>query len=379
VPNVPENYVFLHEVQPLRRSPCGTVRAVLGQAHTPRRRMLPFAAFALVVLAAPALGLAGATQSASSLRAQNAHLASQKRAAVLELYALEQSLATTESRLAQLRQQAATLRGEQASIRHQLAVAQRGSKTAQAQLVRRLRLLYEQGDVEPLEIVLGATSLDEALSSIDSLSRAAGQSEDVLRQLRSAHDQLATTSAKLAARRSALAAATREAEATAAALVRTRAARASYVGDLAAKRRLNDAQISSLVAAAEAAHSRSAELAAAAPEASTVAASAVSETDTQSRVQVAAVTPRGNRTVTVTATGYALTGTTSTGLPVGWGVVAVDPSVIPLGTHMTIPGYGEAVAADTGGGVAGSTIDLWFPTTAQANAWGRRSVTIVLY
>ena len=39
---------------------------------------------------------------------------------------------------------------------------------------------------------------------------------------------------------------------------------------------------------------------------------------------------------------------TASGLPVGWGVVAVDPSVIPLGTHMTVPGYGEAVAADTG-------------------------------
>jgi 3D (Asp-Asp-Asp) domain-containing protein len=81
----------------------------------------------------------------------------------------------------------------------------------------------------------------------------------------------------------------------------------------------------------------------------------------------------------VTATGYALSGTTATGLPVGWGVVAVDPSVIPLGTHMTIPGYGEAVAADTGGSVVGATIDLWFPSTAQANAWGRRTVTIVLH
>ena len=80
----------------------------------------------------------------------------------------------------------------------------------------------------------------------------------------------------------------------------------------------------------------------------------------------------------MTATGYSLPGTTATGLPVGWGVVAVDPSVIPLGTHMTIPGYGEAVAADTGGAVVGATIDLWFPTTAQANAWGRRAVTIVL-
>ena len=46
---------------------------------------------------------------------------------------------------------------------------------------------------------------------------------------------------------------------------------------------------------------------------------------------------------------------------------------------MTIPGYGEGVAADTGSGVQGATIDLWFPTTAQALAWGRRVVTITLH
>ena len=87
----------------------------------------------------------------------------------------------------------------------------------------------------------------------------------------------------------------------------------------------------------------------------------------------------GGRTLTVVATGYSLGGTTSTGLPVGWGVAAVDPSVIPLGTHMTVPGYGDAVAADTGGAVTGDRIDLWFPSAAQAGAWGRRIVTIVVH
>jgi 3D (Asp-Asp-Asp) domain-containing protein len=81
----------------------------------------------------------------------------------------------------------------------------------------------------------------------------------------------------------------------------------------------------------------------------------------------------------VTATGYSLPGHTATGLPVGWGVVAVDPSVIPLGTRLTVPGYGEAVAADTGSAVRGATIDLWFPTLAQARAWGRRTVTVILH
>jgi 3D (Asp-Asp-Asp) domain-containing protein len=59
-------------------------------------------------------------------------------------------------------------------------------------------------------------------------------------------------------------------------------------------------------------------------------------------------------------------------------VVAVDPSVIPLGTRMTIPGYGEAIAADTGSAVHGNVIDLWFASTAEAMRWGRRTVTITI-
>src|SRR6202042_530995 len=80
--------------------------------------------------------------------------------------------------------------------------------------------------------------------------------------------------------------------------------------------------------------------------------------------------PPGGETLTVSATGYAIHGRTATGLETGWGVAAVDPSMIPLGTHFTVPGYGEAVAADVGSGIHGLSIDLWFPTIAQANAWG---------
>jgi 3D (Asp-Asp-Asp) domain-containing protein len=54
-------------------------------------------------------------------------------------------------------------------------------------------------------------------------------------------------------------------------------------------------------------------------------------------------------------------GITATGVPVDRGIVAVDPSVIPLGTRLYIPGYGYAVAADTGGGIRGNMIDLGYP------------------
>jgi uncharacterized protein YabE (DUF348 family)/3D (Asp-Asp-Asp) domain-containing protein len=78
-------------------------------------------------------------------------------------------------------------------------------------------------------------------------------------------------------------------------------------------------------------------------------------------------------------------------IPVGWGVIAVDPRVIPLGSHVFVEGYGYAVAADTGGAIKGKIIDVCFwgadlnaPTghasaaqrraaSMRASDWGRRS------
>jgi 3D (Asp-Asp-Asp) domain-containing protein len=361
-------------------SPClkGVVRSapVLGQAHKPRRRLLPFAVVALAVLAVPAVSVAFTSHSASSLRAHDAVLAAKSRAAVLDLYSLDQKLAGTQSRLNTLQTQAQSLSAQRASLVHQLRIARRSTQRAQDRLASRLRALYEQGNVEPLEIVFGAKTIDEAMTSLDNLSRMTNQGEDVIRELKTARVNLGSTSRRLAIREAALAEATQQARATANALASSRAARSSYISSLAAQRRMTQRQITSLVAQADAARLKSEQLAraAAAGQIASVGSSAVAPA-----VSTFASVAPGGRTITVSATGYSLPGRTATGLPVGWGVVAVDPSLIPLGSHMMIPGYGEAVAADTGGAVMGATIDLWFPTLAQANAWGRRTVTITLH
>jgi 3D (Asp-Asp-Asp) domain-containing protein len=344
----------------------------------PRRRLLPFAVIALAVVAAPAVSGAITPHSASALRAKDAALAAKSRGAVLDLYSLDQRLAGTQSRLSTLQSQTLSLRAQRASLTHQLHVAKRGAQLAQGHLAARLRALYEQGNVEPLEIVFGAKTIDEAITSLDSLSRMTSQGEDVIRELKTARTHLGSASRQLAGREAALAAAMQQARATANALAATRAARSSYIDSLAAERRMTQQQISSLIAQAAAARLKSAQLVRTTAADST--ASEVSSSIAPVATTFASTAPAGSgRTISVSATGYSLPGRTATGLPVGWGVVAVDPSVIPLGSHMTIPGYGEAVAADTGGAIAGSTIDLWFPTIAQANAWGRRVVTITLH
>lgn len=69
-------------------------------------------------------------------------------------------------------------------------------------------------------------------------------------------------------------------------------------------------------------------------------------------------------------------GTTTLGVRPAYGIVAVDPRVIPLGTLLYVEGYGFAYAADTGGAIKGNRIDLCFATHSQVNAFGRQSVTV---
>ncbi len=64
------------------------------------------------------------------------------------------------------------------------------------------------------------------------------------------------------------------------------------------------------------------------------------------------------------------------GLPLGHGIVAVDPNVIPLGTRLYIEGYGEAIAADTGGAIKGNRIDLCFSDHQSALKFGIQNVKV---
>jgi 3D (Asp-Asp-Asp) domain-containing protein len=327
------------------------------------------------LLLLPGLGGANPSQSAATLRALDAQLEAKQRAAVLDLYALDQRLAGAQAQLATLHAQQASLAAQRRELGRELTVARRGARIAQRQLGEQLRALYEQRRPSSIEILLGAKSLDQALSEIDNLSTTSTQTNAMIAQLEASRRTLTTVSRGLAARTAALEAATRRAEATEAALASTRAQRSSYIQSLADKRALNEQQIARLVAQARAAAARSAILERATRQA---AGAPAGEADVSFPLGADAP-PIGGTEMTVSATGYALSGRTATGLPVGWGIAAVDPSVIPLGTHFYVPGYGEAVAADTGSAIYGSTVDLWFPTETEADAWGRRTVTIVLH
>lgn len=95
-------------------------------------------------------------------------------------------------------------------------------------------------------------------------------------------------------------------------------------------------------------------------------------------------TPEGTE-MTVTATAYTAyctgcSGTTAIGIDLrsnpNQKVIAVDPSIIPLGTKVWVEGYGEAIAGDVGSAIKGNKIDVFIPSYESAMEWGVKKVKI---
>ena len=344
-----------------------------GDPTVRRPRRLALAACSVVALgiALPASGAGPSSslrQQAQRLTQENSAIASHSRAAVLMLYSLDSRLTEAQGRLASVRAQAAAVDRQAAETRRELRIARGVLTASQADLAARLRALYQQGDSDPLAIVLGAKTLDDALTAMQTANAAAATDRAIVARARASRDRYVVLRDRLATRAEKLRTLQASVSATVNALASAKATRVAYLQQLAAQRSLNQDQIGSLESRAQSIEANARRVAVA-QTVSTVSSSA----------PVASPTPAPPGTMTVTATAYTLQGNTATGAPVGYGVVAVDPSVIPLGTRITIPGYGEGVAADTGGAIQGAVIDLWFPTAAQAAAWGRRTVTITLH
>lgn len=111
---------------------------------------------------------------------------------------------------------------------------------------------------------------------------------------------------------------------------------------------------------------------------STSTTSSSSEQTTQSSTTSSTSTSSSNKVLYMQSTAYSYSETgysiTASGLDLRQNpmAVAVDKSVIPLGTMVEVEGYGIAIAADTGGAIKGNIIDVHFNTVEQCRQWGRR-------
>ena len=122
-----------------------------------------------------------------------------------------------------------------------------------------------------------------------------------------------------------------------------------------------------------------------APATSQTSAPAPAQSTAPAQSSAPAKAPQSGKEMTVSATAYTAfctgcSGVTATGIDLranpNQKVIAVDPTVIPLGSTVWVEGYGTAIAGDTGGAIKGNKIDVFIPSRDAALQWGRKNVTI---
>jgi 3D (Asp-Asp-Asp) domain-containing protein len=315
----------------------------------------------------------GAAPGASPSDARLASLVAAERSALLELYAAESSVARARSEASRLERRRLTLEASLERARTHAAIVRASLDATNARIATLLRRLYADGEAEPVAVLLGARSFSGMLAGIDELERATGRNRDLAAQARGYARRLQERLERLARARTELGPAERRARSALAASAAAADARRQTIVRIRGHRHLTEARIAQLEARARAAQRASVRLS----RTTTPPAAAAEAAPTSARAATADAV--GARTLVVDAVAYHLPGRTASGLPVGVGVIAVDPAVIPLGTRVFVPGYGSAVAADVGSAIRGGIIDLWMPSTAAARAWGRRTVTITVY
>ena len=228
---------------------------------------------------------------------------SERRSAVLELYALESELQGARSAAAALVDRRTDVARRHASARQRLTIARRAAALSTRRLEELVRRLYEQRGVDPLEVLLGSRSLEEAMTDLESLETAALEQSRILERSRATRAELVRLDAQLAARERELATLTAAAEARAEELAARAAAKAAYVETLRRRQSLSRRQVGALEATASTAQQHSTRLQ---PPAAEPVQALVAD-------PAAAVDPvlatDGTMTLSVSAIGYSLRGT----------------------------------------------------------------------
>jgi peptidoglycan hydrolase CwlO-like protein len=162
-------------------------------------------ATALAVAAGSAAAAAGPGNGyrakATRLRVQAQLLDTRAHKALLDLYSLDSRLGTAERLLTMLESRSARLSVRQARLSQDLTAARLTLAASRQQLGDRLRGLYEQGTIDPLAVLLGASSLDDALTKLDDLTEIADQSRRIVAVTTTARTRLMQVSVALALQR----------------------------------------------------------------------------------------------------------------------------------------------------------------------------------
>lgn len=287
------------------------------------------------------------------VRAQTAQAAN-KDTLVNDIVNLDQQASDLNSKLASLSSQSGSLEGRISAIQGEVQTKQQKLADKKSALAARARSMYVNGRVGTLELLLSTSSIAQYLQRQDDLHKVTAQDTRLIQEVRQQSRDLAGSLSQLKSKKAEV---------------------DKVAGELNAKKD----------ALAKTKSDKQALLAKAGPQSAAVEQQTRTvEGKMQTINDSTPPAPTGKRTgrfMTMTATAYSpqepgLDDHTASGMKATKGVVAVDPSVIPLGTRLYVEGYGNAIAGDTGSAIKGNRIDLCFDTLEECNAYGWRTVVV---
>ncbi len=374
-----------------------------------RRPVLLLLAAALVVfpvslwlLLAPATALAAPSDVAAA-QSSVERLDAQKDQASLSLMLLEDRLQAAEDHKAAVDARVAELEQEMEAAAGRREQARKDAEAVRSRLAERLREGYKSGSVGWLQLLFTSEDLGELLQRARVLGRVVDSEAQLLDEVKAKGDAEGRAVAELQSLRAEEAKSLESLEESRRELAQAAAEQESLVEELGGRLEQARAQVQearermaalnreqvaargettrgdSSAGSAQAASGGSSSGNSTNGGSSTKAPSAASEGTVRSNPPNAGAPRSGGRQIEAKVTAYALPGTTATGMPVGYGIIAVDPRVIPLGTRLYVPGYGEGIAADTGSAVKGNVVDVWLPSRDEALDWGIKHLTVTVY
>ena len=311
-------------------------------------------------LASPSDELGSASQQIGDLEARSQELDANYQQALMNLVAVDSEVNRYSTEIASTNQRQAEIQASIVEEQKRLAEVQAQLTERQSILEKRLRGTYKSNDVGYLEVVMGAGDFSDFLNRVDMINTIADEDRNIVESVQEAKKTEEEKIASLAEKQAELAGLVNQLSTAQSNLVSAQASQQSVVNSLQNEKLANDGQLSQLQAQAASIEARMSQLQS--------GSSGGGGGD-------APYAPPSGGSGNFTATAYCLGGTTASGMPVGRGIIAVDPSVIPLGSRVHVSGYGDAIAADTGGAINGNRIDVWLPC-GEAYEWGVRTVTV---
>ena len=313
--------------------------------------MRAFTALLVIIFAINLLGAVFTPSGGAFAQTANRSTAQDKDSAVQEVVTLDSETKSVNGRLSTLEQKSGELQSRISAVNDEVVSKRKRLASKRHALADRARNIYVNGRSNTLTILLGSQDISEFFKRTDYLSKINQRDTDLVVSTKRAARELSAKLSDLKKRKQEVDGVASELKSKKERLVSARAEREKVIASAG-------------------------EQAAAVQEQSTSVETKMSDLNPPA--------PTGHRTgrfLTMVATGYSpqepgLNDHTATGMKAQHGVVAVDPSVIPLGTRLYVEGYGNAIAADTGSAIKGNRIDLCFDTLSECNKYGRRTVKV---